>query len=218
MTDQDAISEAAREEVARQPAPGPAGRVGGLIGQHKLAVGIVVLLVAAVVVGVASGSLKGSPAAKSSGGSAAAGDSAVIYAHPTPAPAFTLPALTTSGHVTLSQYQGKPLIVNFFASWCGPCQQETPLLARFYKQQAGRVTIVGVDGNDPTAKALAFVHAKGVAYPVGEDESLITASAYNVSAFPQTFFLNSRHEIVYQVFGAVTQAELTKGTSLMHNG
>jgi hypothetical protein len=74
---------------------------------------------------------------------------------------------------------------------------------------------VGVDGNDPTASALAFVHAKGVTYPVGVDQSLITASAYSVAAFPQTFFLNSRHEIVYQVFGAVTQAELSKGTSLM---
>jgi cytochrome c biogenesis protein CcmG/thiol:disulfide interchange protein DsbE len=220
MTDQDAISATKRDEIGSQPAsppaPGRAGRVAGLIGQHKLVTAIVVLLVAAVGVGVASGSLNGTPAARGSSGSTALGDSAVAYAHPTPAPAFTLPAVGNSAqHVSLSQYQGKPLIVNFFASWCGPCQQETPLLARFYKQQAGRVTLVGVDGNDPAAQALAFVHAKGVTYPVGADTSLITASAYNVAAFPQTFFLNSRHEIVYQVFGAVTLPELAKGTSLM---
>jgi thiol-disulfide isomerase/thioredoxin len=218
MTDQDAISATDRDETASRPASpstGRAGRVIGLIGRHKLATAIAVLLVAAAVAGVAGGSLRGSPAA-TGGGSSAPGDTAVVYAHPTQAPAFILPDLTTTGqHVGLSQYQGKPLIVNFFASWCRPCQQETPLLARFYKQQDGRVTIVGVDGNDPAANALAFVHAKGVTYPVGVDKSLITASAYNVSAFPQTFFLNARHQIVYQVFGAVTQAELAKGTSLM---
>jgi cytochrome c biogenesis protein CcmG/thiol:disulfide interchange protein DsbE len=218
MTDQDAISDAERDEIASQPASvstGRAGRVIGLIGQHKLVTAITVLLVAAVVVGVAGGSLRGTPGA-TGGGSSAPGDTAVVYAHPTQAPAFSLPDLSTTGqHVGLSQYQGKPLIVNFFASWCGPCQQETPLLARFFKQQDGRVAILGVDGNDPAANAVAFVHAKGVTYPVGADKSLITASAYNVSAFPQTFFLNSRHQIVYQVFGAVTQAELAKGTSLM---
>jgi thiol-disulfide isomerase/thioredoxin len=219
MTDQDAISTTTRDEIGQQPASPPGrgglGRVVRLIAQHKLVTAIVVLVVAAVGVGVGSGSLNGTPAAKGSSGSSGLTDSTVVYAHPAPAPAFTLAALTTSGHVTLSQYQGKPLIVNFFASWCKPCQQETPLIARFYKQQAGRVTIVGIDGNDETASALAFVHAKGVTYPVGADRSLFTASAYNVAAFPQTFFLNSRHEIVYRVFGAVTQAELTKGTSLM---
>jgi cytochrome c biogenesis protein CcmG/thiol:disulfide interchange protein DsbE len=219
MTDQDAISGAERDQAAPSPASSPArggvGPVAGLIGRHKLVAIIAVLLVAAAVVGVASGSLNGSPAASSAGPSAQ-GDTAVVYAHPTGAPALSLPALGASGRqVTLSQYQGRPLIVNFFASWCGPCQQETPLLARFYRQQDGRVTIIGVDGNDPAASALAFVHAKGVTYPVGADKSLLAASAYNVSAFPQTFFLNSRHEIVYQVFGAVTQAELSTGTGLM---
>jgi len=218
MTDQDAVSLTTPDEAQRPPSrTGRVASAARLIGRHKLVSGIVALLVAAAIAGVASGSLNGTRAATSSG-SSASGDSAVVYSHPTPAPAFSLPSLSVSGQqVALSQYQGKPLIVNFFASWCGPCQQETPLLARFYKQQGGRVTIVGVDGNDPTASALAFVHAKGVTYPVGADKSLITASAYNVAAFPQTFFLNSRHQIVYQVFGAVTQAELSKGTGLMQD-
>jgi thiol-disulfide isomerase/thioredoxin len=172
--------------------------------------------VAAAVAGVASGSLGGTAAAGSGTSAGPSQAGAVAYAHPAPAPAFSLPALAGSGeHVSLSQYQGKPLVVNFFASWCKPCQQETPLLAAFYSQHQGQVQVVGVDGNDPTAKALAFVKAKAVSYPVGADRSLVAASAYNIAAFPQTFFLNARHEIVYQVFGAVTQAELSKGTSLM---
>jgi cytochrome c biogenesis protein CcmG/thiol:disulfide interchange protein DsbE len=182
-----------------------------VIAGHKLGTAIAVLLVAAAVVGVATGSLSGKPA--SSGTSA----TSVVYSHPVAAPAFTLPALAAAsaaaGPVSLAQYQGRPLIVNFFASWCKPCQQETPLLARYYK--AHSVTIIGVDGNDTTANATAFVKAKGVTYAVGVDPQLATASAYNVNAFPQTFFLNARHQIVYQVFGAVTQADLAQGTALM---
>jgi thiol-disulfide isomerase/thioredoxin len=108
--------------------------------------------------------------------------------------------------------------VNFWASWCGPCQQETPLLASFYKARGGRVTIVGVDSNDTTAKAIAFVRAKGVSYPIGVDPALVTADAYGVAAFPQTFFLDSAHRVVDRVFGPLTQATLDKGVRLMTTG
>jgi cytochrome c biogenesis protein CcmG/thiol:disulfide interchange protein DsbE len=166
----------------------------------------------AAVVGVASGSLKGAPTACSS----TSGDT-IAYSCPTTAPAFSLPALGAAdpGTVSLSQYAGKPLIVNFFASWCVPCQRETPLIAGLYKANAGHVAILGVDSNDTTAKATAFVQAKGVSYPVGVDPQFITASAYNVDALPQTFFLDSRHRIVFRVIGAVTRAQLEQGVQLM---
>jgi cytochrome c biogenesis protein CcmG, thiol:disulfide interchange protein DsbE len=189
-----------------------------LLAQHKLGVAMAVLLVAAAIVGVASGSLNGAPSGKAG---APSGSS------PAAAPAFALPALAAPGRagqgragpagqqVSLRQYQGKPLIVNFWASWCGPCQQETPLLASFYKANGGQVTIVGVDSNDTTAKAIAFVQAKGVRYPIGVDPSLVTADAYDVAAFPQTFFLDSAHHVVDRVFGPLTRATLDKGVRLM---
>lgn len=130
------------------------------------------------------------------------------------APGFTLNSLTAPGqHITLSQYQGKPLIVNFWASWCPPCQQETPLLARWYSQH--HVTLVGLDENDTAASALKFARAKGVTYPIGVDPQLAAANAYGVTELPQTFFLNAQHRIVDHVLGAVTQASLDKGLSLM---
>jgi cytochrome c biogenesis protein CcmG, thiol:disulfide interchange protein DsbE len=133
-----------------------------------------------------------------------------------PAPAFSLAVLGKPGQqVSLSEYAGKPLIVNFWASWCPPCQQETPLLARFYRAQGGRVAIVGLDENDSTSSALKFARAKGVSYPLGFDPRLAAANAYGVVALPQTFFLNARHQIVDRIFGAVTMAELTNGTRLM---
>ncbi len=131
------------------------------------------------------------------------------------APAFSLPVLGQSGQkIALSDYAGKPLIVNFFASWCEPCQQETPLLARFYRGEHARVAIVGLDENDGQANAVSFTRKEGVGYPVGFDPAVIAASAYGVAGLPQTFFLDARHRIVDRVFGAVTQADLNRGIAL----
>jgi len=132
------------------------------------------------------------------------------------APGFTLDSLTAPGqHITLSQYQGKPLIVNFWASWCEPCQQETPLLAGWYARQHGHVIVVGLDENDTASSAVQFARAKGVSYPIGADPQLAAANAYGVTGLPQTFFLNAQHRIVDHVLGAVTQADLDKGLRLM---
>jgi cytochrome c biogenesis protein CcmG/thiol:disulfide interchange protein DsbE len=131
-----------------------------------------------------------------------------------PAAAFSLPALSGSGKVSLRGYQGKPLIVNFFASWCEPCQKETPLLARFYRTERGRVAIVGLDENDVRAHAVSFTRSNGVGYPVGFDPAAVAALAYGVGALPQTFFLDARHRVVDRVFGAVTLADLSQGIAL----
>src|ERR1700733_4659902 len=130
---------------------------------------------------------------------------------------FTLTALGKPGQqVSLSQYQGKPVIINFWASWCAPCQQETPLLASWYKQQHGHVVLLGLDENDTAAEALTFARAKGVSYPIGFDPNVTVAPAYDVDGLPQTFFLNAEHRIVDHVLGAVTKADLAKGLSLMN--
>jgi cytochrome c biogenesis protein CcmG/thiol:disulfide interchange protein DsbE len=177
-----------------------ARRTAGLARRHKVITGTIALFIAAVI-GV-SLATSGTPAPPSY--PAAAG--------------FTLPALgQAGGQVSLSQYQGKPVIVNFWASWCAPCQQETPLLASWYKQQHGHVVLLGLDENDTTANALKFAHAKGVSYPIGFDPQVTAALAYNVDGLPQTFFLNAQHRIVDHVLGAVTEAELAKGLSLMNS-
>ncbi len=128
---------------------------------------------------------------------------------------FSLHALGRSGLVALSQYAGRPVIVNFFASFCEPCKKETPLLARYYRARRGQVAVIGVDVNDGAAAALRFVRSAGATYPVGADPAAATATGYGVVAIPQTFFLNSAHHIVKRVFGAVTQADLTAGLDRM---
>jgi cytochrome c biogenesis protein CcmG/thiol:disulfide interchange protein DsbE len=136
-------------------------------------------------------------------------------AAPTPAKNFNLGALGHPGQrITLSSLAGRPVIVNFFASWCTPCQKETPMLARFAKHTS--VAVIGIDVNDPASSALAFVHKTGVSYPVATETAMgSTVIAYDLPGLPATFFLDSHHRIVKRVYGAVTQAELTSGTALV---
>jgi len=130
---------------------------------------------------------------------------------------FTLSMLDRPGqHLSLQSLAGRPVIVNFFASWCTPCQRETPLIARFYQARRGTVRIVGIDVNDQASAATSFIDKSGVTYPVAVDPlPMKTATAYRLPGLPATFFLNARHVIVKRVFGAVTQAELDSGATLM---
>ena len=145
-----------------------------------------------------------------------AGGAGPHRAPPAPAKNFSLGALGHPGQrITLSSLAGRPVIVNFFASWCTPCQQETPMLARFARHTS--VAVIGIDVNDPTSSALRFVHKTGVTYPVATESAMgSTVVAYDLPGLPATFFLDSRHRIVKRVYGAVSPAELTAGTALIN--
>jgi cytochrome c biogenesis protein CcmG/thiol:disulfide interchange protein DsbE len=199
-------SAAQADGAAPQPVPPPgwargtARRAGRVIAGHKIiSAAVAVLVVAAIAVSLAT---TGPSKPK-------------VYPR---AAGFSLPALGAAGqHVSLSQYAGKPVIVNFWASWCGPCQQETPLLASWYKQEHGKVVLLGLDENDSASAALNFAHAKGVTYPLGFDPNVTVAPAYGIDALPQTFFLNAKHQIVDHWPGALTTAILDKGLALMNS-
>jgi thiol-disulfide isomerase/thioredoxin len=143
--------------------------------------------------------------------------SAASHQPPVAARSFTLRALGhPGGQISLADWAGKPVIVNFFASWCTPCKRETPLLARFYRQAKGSVQIIGIDANDSAGAAQKFLHKSGVTYPVAFDPypASVTTS-YGVYGLPQTFFLNARHQIVKHVLGALTMKQISAGLTLM---
>jgi cytochrome c biogenesis protein CcmG/thiol:disulfide interchange protein DsbE len=178
--------------------PSRARRTARLAGRHKVVSGSVAVFAAAIIaVSLATSSSAALPPAPVAKG-------------------FTVAALGAPGNVSLSQYQGKPVILNFWATWCDICVSETPLLASWYKQEHGKIALLGLDENDTsTAKSLAFAHAKGVTYPLGFDPLMNVAGAYDIDGLPQTYFLNAQHRIVEHVLGALTKADLAEGVALM---
>jgi cytochrome c biogenesis protein CcmG/thiol:disulfide interchange protein DsbE len=133
---------------------------------------------------------------------------------------FAIPELRHAGQqISLASVAGRPVILNFFASWCGPCKKETPLLASFYREHHGRVLVIGIDSADQESAALSFIHAHQVGYPVGFDPiPATTAVAYGAVQLPQTFFLNAKHQIVRHISGDLTRSELESWANGLGNG
>ena len=115
-----------------------------------------------------------------------------------PAPTFILQRLDRDAVLDLSKLRGKPVVLNFWASWCGPCKSEAPLLERTWKAYRKRgVVFVGVDSGDRDGDALRFMRAHGITYPVVRDPNgSIAANSYNVLDLPMTFFIDRRGRLV----------------------
>ena len=130
------------------------------------------------------------------------------------APSFTLGRLGGGGRIAVPADGGgggRPVVLVFFASWCTPCQTEIPTIAAVYRHQApaGRVRIIGIDGNDPTSNALAFVHKSGVTFPVAADpEYAVTNGDYYFTGDPDAVFVDGDGTIAHIVRGPVTRSEL----------
>jgi cytochrome c biogenesis protein CcmG, thiol:disulfide interchange protein DsbE len=115
-----------------------------------------------------------------------------------------LPLLDGGGARRLADYRGRWVVVNFFASWCGPCAVEAPLLTRLQHRLAGRGTIVGVAWNDASSDTRDFVQQHGIDYPVVRDVDRSFGDAYGVKGVPETFVLDPRGRVV-----ALNRSELT---------
>jgi len=91
---------------------------------------------------------------------------------------------------TLERYRGRPLVVNFFASWCGPCAREMPAFARVHDELDGEVAFVGVNIQDNPQAARALVERSGVAYDLGRDDGSLF-QALGGLAMPTTAFIGA---------------------------
>ncbi len=102
----------------------------------------------------------------------------------------------------LARLRGYPVVVNLWASWCGPCQSEFPVYQRVSVSFGHRVAFVGIDDKDQSGAARSFLHRFPVTYPSYLDPQGRIAQAINAySAYPQTFYFNSRGTMVYDKAG-----------------
>ena len=120
-----------------------------------------------------------------------------------PAPPFTLKAVGTGQTIDINALRGKPVIVNFWATWCVPCYQEHPVLVE-NARRIPNVQFVGVVFNDTEDKINEFLRERGSSYPTLLDQQGKTAIAYGVGGVPETYFLNRQGVIVAKFTGPMT--------------
>jgi cytochrome c biogenesis protein CcmG, thiol:disulfide interchange protein DsbE len=121
------------------------------------------------------------------------------------APAFTLERLDREGTLSLSDLAGKPLVVNFWASWCIPCRDEAPRLQETYERYRGRgLVVLGVDFQDFRGDAKRFIKRFGVTYPNVYDGKGSLVGKWGLRGVPETFFVDRGGNVVgEQIIGGV---------------
>jgi cytochrome c biogenesis protein CcmG, thiol:disulfide interchange protein DsbE len=123
------------------------------------------------------------------------------------APSFTLERLDGRGDLALESLRGKTVVLNFWASWCGPCRDEMPLLQQGWERWRGRdVVFVGIDVDDLRSDARRFLERFGVTYPNVYDGKSSTVGRYGVTGVPETYFVDRGGKIRYRIAGPVEEA------------
>ena len=110
--------------------------------------------------------------------------------------------------VRFADYRGRPLVVNFFAGWCEPCERELPAFEEVHRALGGEVAFVGIAFNDQVASTESIVERTGVTFDVGRDANGKLAEAFGVTSIPATFFVSPEGEIVSAVRREIDAARL----------
>jgi cytochrome c biogenesis protein CcmG, thiol:disulfide interchange protein DsbE len=123
-----------------------------------------------------------------------------------PAPEFNLKRIDGTGKLSLASLRGRPVVLNFWASWCVPCKGEAKLLEQASRQyRAKGVVFLGVDYHDVTSDARTFISHHGVTYMTVQDGSGMIGDRYGLTGVPETFFIDRRGRLVgVHIVGTIT--------------
>lgn len=136
------------------------------------------------------------------------------------APDFTMYDID-GNDLQLSDFSGKPVILNFWASWCGPCKSEMPDFQEAYKEYGEEIQFLMVnltDGYQETVeKASSFINDAGYTFPVYYDTDTAGASAYGVYSIPMTFFIDKDGNMAAYAQGAINKETLQTGIDMIYN-
>ena len=133
------------------------------------------------------------------------------------APDFTVYDLD-GNTVRLSDYIGKPIVLNFWASWCGPCQSEMPDFNDACAELGGDVQFLMVNmtsGRETLENASSFIEEQGYTFPVLYDTDGNAAETYGIYSLPTTFFIDAEGYAIAQATGAIDRETLQKGIDMI---
>lgn len=176
-----------------------------------LFLGTLLLLTAALMIFLAGCGDSGSSSGTNSGSSA-----------PKTAPDFTVKTLSGES-VSYSSLKGKPLVLNFAASWCGPCELEAPVLAKMYEKYKDKANFFGIAVRDNEEDQRAFAESHGLKFPIGLDPdskvlySYQKAGKVNMSGIPTTFFIDKDGTIQAFFIGPISESTFDQRISTILN-
>lgn len=183
--------------------------------KEGVAIGATILVLIVVVAAVAYNVL--APQAQPGSGLGQAAGSAEQQM----APDFAV-AGNDGAEVQLSDFRGQPVVLNFWASTCGPCQSEMPGFQQAWQRYGDQIAFMMVDvpgfNGETTARAQELVASKGYGFPVYFDTDGSAAAAYGVTSIPRTCFIDAEGRIVAAAAGALDEASLDQGIDLLLSG
>lgn len=137
---------------------------------------------------------------------------------PVPAPDFTVYD-EAGNEVHLSDYRGKPVVVNFWASWCGPCRMEMPEFQEKHLELGGEVQFLMINmtgGRETVETARDFIAGQGYTFPVLYDTEGDAAVTYGAYALPTTYFIDAAGYAIAQARGAINSETLQAGIDMIY--